>query len=46
MIESPKVNPQTYGQLSTTKEARVYSGERKAISMNVPGKIGQLTQMD
>ena len=46
MIESPEVNPHNYGQLSMTKEARVYSRERKAISIIVPGKIGQLTQMD
>ena len=46
MIESPEANPHTCGQLSTTKEARVYCRERKAISINVLGEIGQLTQMD
>ena len=41
-IESPEVNPWfTYGQLTTTKEARLYNGQ-KIASINGAGKNGQL----
>ena len=40
-IESPEINPRTYGTLSLTKEARIYNGE-KAISLTSgAGKTGQ-----
>ena len=32
-IESPEINPHTYGHLSLTKEARIYNG-LKTISYN------------
>ena len=41
-IESPKINPCTYGTLFLTKEARVYNGENIASLINGAGKIGQL----
>ena len=40
-IESPEINPCTYGQ-STTKEARIYSGEKTVSLINCSGKNGQL----
>ena len=39
-IESPEINPCTYGQ-STTKEARIYSGEKTVSLINCAGKSGQ-----
>ena len=39
-IESPEINPHTYGQ-SMTKEARIYNGE-KVSSVNGAGNTGQL----
>ena len=39
-IESPEINPHTYGQL--TKEARVYNGEKTVSSISGAGKTGQL----
>ena len=41
-IESPEINPCTYGHFSLIKEARVYSEERTASSISSAGKIGQL----
>ena len=40
-IESSETNPHTYGQ-STTKEARIYNGEKTASSISGAGKTGQL----
>ena len=39
-IESPEINPCTYGQL-TTKKARIYNGEKTIPSSGVE-KAGQL----
>ena len=41
-IESPEINPFTYGTLFLTKEARIYSGEKTASSINCAGKTGKL----
>ena len=39
-IESPEINPHTYGQ-STTKEGRIYNGEKTVSSTPDAGKTGQ-----
>ena len=41
-IESPVINPYTYGTLSLTKEIRIYNGEKTAFSVSGAGKTGQL----
>ena len=42
-IESPEINPCTYGYLIFfTKEARIYNGAKTASSKNGAGKTGQL----
>ena len=41
-IESPEINPCTYGYLIFTKEARIYNGAKTASSVNGAGKTGQL----
>ena len=41
-IESPEINPCTYGYLFLTKEETIYNGEKKVSSINGAGKIGQL----
>ena len=41
-IESPEINPCTYGSLFLTKEERIYSGAKTASSINGAGKTGQL----
>ena len=41
-IESPEINPCTYGQLIMTKEARIYNADNTASSINAAGKTGQL----
>ena len=41
-IESPEINPCTYGTLFLTKEARIYNGAETAYSINGAGKTGQL----
>ena len=41
-IESPEINPCTYGYLILTKEARIYNGVKTASSTNGAGKTGQL----
>ena len=38
-IESPKINPCTYGTLFLTKEARVYNGKRQTLQQIVLGKL-------
>ena len=41
-IESPKINPNTYGHtLSLTKEARIYDGEKTVSLTSGAGKTGQ-----
>ena len=42
-IESPEINPCTYGYLIFfTKEARIYNGAKTTSSINDSGKTGQL----
>ena len=41
-IESPEINPCTYGYLFLTKEARIYNGAKTASSINGAGKTEQL----
>ena len=38
----PEINPRTYGQLSMTKEAKIYNGEKTVSSISGAGKTGQL----
>ena len=40
-IESPEINPHTYGYL-LTKEERIYNGPKIASSVNGGGETGQL----
>ena len=42
VIESPVMNPQTYGHLILKKEARICNGENTVSSMSAAGKTGQL----
>ena len=41
-IESPEINPCTYGYLILTKEARIYNGAKTACSINGAGETGRL----
>jgi len=40
-IESPEINPHTYGHLILTKEARIYNGEKTISLTTCAGKAGQ-----
>ena len=40
-IESPEINPCTYGYLILTKEARIYNGEKIISFTSGAGKTGQ-----
>ena len=41
-IESPEINPCTYGTLFLTKGARIHNGAKTASSINGAEKTGQL----
>ena len=41
-IESPEINPCTYGYLFLTKEETIYNGEKKVSSINGARETGQL----
>ena len=41
-IESPEINPCTYGHLIFDKEARIYNGEKTISLTSGAGKTGQL----
>ena len=38
-IESPEINPHTYGHLILTKEARIYNGEKTISLTSSAGKL-------
>ena len=40
-MESPELNPRTYGHLSLTKGARIYKREKTISLTNGAGKTGQ-----
>ena len=40
-IESPEINPCTFGHLTLVKEAQIYNGEKTISSTSGAGKTGQ-----
>ena len=40
-IQSPEINPHTYGHLILTKEARIYNGEKTISLTSSAEKTGQ-----
>ena len=40
-IESPEINPHTYGHIIFDKKARIYNGEKTISLTNGAGKTGQ-----
>ena len=40
-VERSEINPQTYGHLSSTKEARIYNGKKTTSLTSGAGKTGQ-----
>ena len=40
-IESPEINPHTYGHFISTKEARIYNGVKTISLTSGAGKTGQ-----
>ena len=40
-MESPEINPRTYGTITLTKEARIYNGEKTISLASGAGKTGQ-----
>ena len=40
-IESPEINPCTYGHFSLTKGGRIYNGEKTIYLTSGAGKTGQ-----
>ena len=41
-IESPEINPHTYGHLTFDKEAKIYNGEKTVSSISGAGKTEQM----
>ena len=41
-IESPEINPCTFGHLTLVKEAKIYNGEKTVSLTSGAGKTGQL----
>ena len=40
-IESPEINPHTYGFITLTKETKIYNGEKTISLTSGAGKTGQ-----